>query len=244
MTWKTHIIGGAQIGIVLASVAHGTATDSAIIFSASMLGSVLPDIDHPRSKLARSDAFVGLLSRVISKFTKHRGFTHTIPGALLFALIFYALAMFRTEKESLIAFFAALIVFIAIHAMGDALRWLAGWVAVAVYMAGPQVASLIRDHNIDIGINSESARLCALGIFAGCVIHMVYDSFNSGGIQWLYPISRKNIRLLAIKTNTLGELGFIAMQILVLSAIIAVCYKDVRAFEMLKEIVGELKTKI
>ena len=79
MTYKTHLIGGATIGLAIAQLYPGTVMDTSLLIGTSMLGSVLPDIDHNRSKLAQGDAVVGIAATAVSKFTKHRGFTHTIP---------------------------------------------------------------------------------------------------------------------------------------------------------------------
>ena len=244
MTWKTHLIGGAQAGALIAYVHGGSATDTAVIMSTAMLGSVLPDIDHTRSKLAKSDALIGLISHLLSKFTKHRGFTHTIPGAICMSLVFYALGIYRTEKEGLIAFFAALFIFIILHATGDALRWLAGIGSVAVYVSGPEVAELILDHNLSFGINESTAMLCALGIFAGCISHMIYDSANAGGVMWLWPVSRANLKYLTIKTNTSGELIFAGVQIALLTVIASLCFGDVGIYRFVEEIVREVRAMV
>ena len=42
------------------------------------------------------------------------------------------------------------------------------------------------------------------------------DTANKGGVAWLWPLSGKKIKMLSIKTNTIGELWFIAFQIVVL----------------------------
>ena len=243
MTWKTHLIGGAQAGALLTFAFSDSVVDSAIIVSTAMLGSVLPDIDHPSSKLAKSDAFVGLLSFALSKVTKHRGFTHTICGAMGFSVIFYMFAVFRSEKDSLIAFFSALAIFIVMHAAGSAMRWLAGWMAVIVYAMGPQVAEFFTAHNITVSVNEHSARLCASAMFAGCLMHMVYDTFNKGGVSWLYPASARKFRLLTIKTNTLGEVGFAAVQILILSAVLSVCFKDTYILDWINSLFDAIKER-
>lgn len=49
-----------------------------------MLGSVLPDIDHPRSLLGRFNPF--------ARHFTHRGATHSLAGCLAFGLLGYALA--------------------------------------------------------------------------------------------------------------------------------------------------------
>ena len=45
-----------------------------------MIGSLLPDIDHPRSILGRLNVFV--------IFMKHRGFFHTLSGCVILSLPF------------------------------------------------------------------------------------------------------------------------------------------------------------
>jgi membrane-bound metal-dependent hydrolase YbcI (DUF457 family) len=225
MTWKTHMIGGAQAGIIAACMAGTDAIGTGVLISSAVLGSVLPDIDQPGSRIARSDSLTGLVSHAVASLTKHRGFTHTLPGAALMALAFYALAMFRTEEESLTAFFAAAAVFILLHLAGGIFSRLAGWTAALAYTAGPQIAQALSQHSVHFSPDEHSARLCAVGIFAGCISHIAYDAFNKGGVMLLYPLSRKTFRLLNIKTNTPGEFFFAAAQVMVLSVILAFCWQ-------------------
>lgn len=241
MTWRTHIIGGAQIGMLTSVAISASPAETALITGSALIGSVLPDIDHTKSKISRNDSLVGILSYLLSKVTKHRGFTHTVFGAITFAFLFYGLAVFKTEKESLIATFAAVGVFVGINAFAGALRPLAGWLSVITYSMGPQIAGLISDHNLNVGINTRSALVCAIGIFAGCISHYIYDSFNAGGIPWLWPVSKKSFRFMAIKTNSASELIFNVTQIILLSAIIATCYKETEAFVLFERIIENIK---
>ena len=241
MTWKTHLIGGAQVGVILAAALGGDATNSAVVVSCSMLGSVLPDIDHPGSKLARSDGLVRLSSGLISKVTKHRGFTHTLPGAAVFAVVFFLLAMLRSEKEGLVSFFAALAIFLAFHLTGDALRYLAGWFAAGIYLFGPCVAEAYASHSLDFGLDKHAAYLCAVGIFAGCLVHIAYDCFNKGGVMLLYPLSRKTFSLAGIKTNTAGEAGFAMIQVLILAVLIAATCRDLYVFRFVDELINDIR---
>ena len=239
MTWKTHVIGGAQAGLIAAHIAGCGPVDSAVIMTSAVLGSVLPDIDHPRSKIAKCDSLVGLVSHALSRFTKHRGLMHTLPGAVLVASVFYLLAMFRTQKESLLSFFAAFTVFLFMHAVGGILRRLAGWTAVLAYSAGPQIADLLSSHNAEISLNEQSARVCAIGIFAGCISHMIYDTFNSGGIMWLFPLSRRNLRIAEIRTDSLAEFGFAAVQVVVISILLAVFFKDAQIISLVERFIED-----
>ena len=217
MTWKTHLIGGAQAGVIVGFAANGTYAETALVVSAALLGSVLPDIDQPGSKLARADSLVGTVSFIVSKFTKHRGFTHTILGSFVIAALFYALAMVQGGSEgSLIAFFSAYLVFIFLHGTGGPLKAIAGWLAIAAYIFSPRLLLFLSENDMSLSVDKRAAFLCAMGIFAGCLSHMVYDSANKGGVAWLWPLSGKKIKMLSIKTNTIGELWFIAFQIVVL----------------------------
>lgn len=244
MTWKTHLIGGAQAGIAAAYLAGGSIGESALILSSALIGSVLPDIDQPGSKLAKSDSLVGLASLFVSRFTKHRGITHTAAGAALAATLFYALAMFRTDRESIFALIAALAVFIFVHAAGGAFSRLAGWLAVICYVFAPQIMQFLSDHSVGFSVNARSAALCAAGILLGCISHIVYDAFNKGGVMLLYPFSKKTFRFLDIRTNTFAEFGFAGVQVLVLALLIAVLYRDVRIVNAVRELVDELSNML
>ena len=228
MTWKTHIIGGAIAGIAVCAASESTYAESALIMSASVLGSVLPDIDQPNSKICRSDSFVGLISFITSKFTKHRGFTHTIIGAALFGAIFYALAIVEVAmlqggtQESLISFIAAYLVFILLHATGSPLKPLAGWLALAAYAAGPMIADMMVENSLTLGIDRRAALLVACGVTAGALSHVIFDAFNKGGVPILFPLSGKNYRIMEIRTNTVGEFWFIMIQICIFGVMLAV----------------------
>lgn len=225
MTWKTHLIGGAQAGLLtIAAIKCGSDyTESLIVGSAAVLGSLLPDLDQPKSKLSRSDLLVGLVAHLITpRFTQHRGFTHTIPGATLIGGSFYLLSMLQGGgAEGLYAFFAALAVFVILHASDSPIKPLAGCISAAIYLSGPQIADLITESGLSVDLGKRSAMLCALGVFAGSLSHIWYDFFNKGGVPLLWPISKKNYRLMEIKTNTAGEFWFITVQIIIMGLMFA-----------------------
>jgi len=70
--WAIHII----IGLLFSM---GFTTQPMDIFFI-MIGSLLPDIDHPRSMLGRLNIFSGLMT--------HRGFCHTLVGCVILSLPF------------------------------------------------------------------------------------------------------------------------------------------------------------
>lgn len=46
------------------------------------------------------------------------------------------------------------------------------------------------------------------GFLVGTLSHLVLDTFNSKGIMWLYPITRKHFHVAKIKTRGVGETVF------------------------------------
>lgn len=225
MTYKTHLIGGAQAGLLTSMVVEGSYTESVLIVSAAMLGSVLPDLDQPKSKLCQSDVLVGLLSLAISRITKHRGFTHTLPGAALLGVPFYVLAVFqggRSDTEGLFALLSAFVIFVLLHATGSIFRPLAGCIAVAVYVAGPELADAIIDAGLDLAGDSRLAMTMTVSVIAGAISHIFYDAFNKGGVPILWPVTKRNFRLMEIRTNTAGEFWFIVLQIILLGLMLEI----------------------
>ena len=195
MTYKTHLIGGAQAGLLTSMVVGGSYTESVLIVSAAMLGSVLPDLDQPKSKLCQSDVLVGLLSLAISRITKHRGFTHTLPGAALLGVPFYVLAVFqggRSDTEGLFALLSAFVIFVLI------------------------------DAGLDLAGDSRLAMTMTVSVIAGAISHIFYDAFNKGGVPILWPVTKRNFRLMEIRTNTAGEFWFIVLQIILLGLMLEI----------------------
>lgn len=45
-----------------------------------------------------------------------------------------------------------------------------------------------------------------LGLLVGMLSHLLLDTLNPTGIMWLWPLSKKRLRLASIRTNSLGEL--------------------------------------
>ena len=243
MTYKTHLIGGAQAGVLLAYLNNGTPMESTLLIGASLLGSVLPDIDHPDSKLSKKDILAKATSRSLQKVTVHRGFTHTIPGALTFALFFLILGLFRTGRESTFALLAMGVVFSLFFFMEKPLSKYAGIAAAATYIAAPAILDYATSQEIPVAripTDHRAAYYLAGGIFAGCIMHMIYDSFTKGGIAWLWPLSKKKFRIARIKTNTRGEFGFRMLQLLVLVVMLAFLGKEKGVIEWISELFHQL----
>ena len=239
MTWKTHIIGGAQIGLVLGQAYGGTMTDTAIIMGTAMLGSVLPDIDHEKSKLAQGDVIIGLASASVCKFTKHRGFTHTVPGAAVFAIATYALMMFNSAQQALIALISAFSGFFILQIFG-AIRRYSVLLALAAYLVAPRAIPLLQGKASPIEFSPGAAFLAAVGVFAGCLMHDLYDSFTKRGAPLLWPLYRKPLHFLSVKTRGVSEGIFASAMLFILATSASWYYRDAHLADFLRGFWNEL----
>lgn len=88
MTYITHALGGAIAGSAMITL---TGADDkvamAAIMTGAVLGSLLPDIDHTRSKISKSSAVAQVTSHAVAAVSKHRGFFHTPLFICIVALL-------------------------------------------------------------------------------------------------------------------------------------------------------------
>lgn len=85
----THALGGLALTSLLFLYTNALGSDcTPAVIAAGVLGAVLPDIDHPKSKISNSFLVTKLASRVVSSVTVHRGMCHS----LFFVILCVALA--------------------------------------------------------------------------------------------------------------------------------------------------------
>ncbi len=77
-----HIVVGGAFSLAAGNVVPVTSASTALL--AALVGSLLPDIDHPKSTLGRYNPVVGLM--------KHRGHTHSLIGIFILATPFLGLS--------------------------------------------------------------------------------------------------------------------------------------------------------
>jgi len=81
MRWKTHLAFGFLSGLF--ALNHLRIGNKLLFFIFVLFGSLLPDVDHPESKLGRKVKIIGLIFR-------HRGIFHSIwAGAFLSAVLWF-----------------------------------------------------------------------------------------------------------------------------------------------------------
>lgn len=86
MTYGTHMLGGAVVGVVVLSITGVEQNVAPLILGSAIMGSLLPDIDHTQSKISRSNAGTSILSSFVGLLTKHRGIIHTPLFMLILAI--------------------------------------------------------------------------------------------------------------------------------------------------------------
>ncbi len=85
MLWYTHIAFGVLSSLVL--MPSLSFTNKIIFLMFVIFGSLLPDIDHPDSKI---NSYAPWLLKPITLFTKHRGVFHSLIAGIFFpGLIYY-----------------------------------------------------------------------------------------------------------------------------------------------------------
>lgn len=89
MDYKTHRIGGVCAGVIFSAVTITPINPSEkIVYSAalilgSVVGSLIPDLDHPKSVIGKK---VKPVSKGISKAFGHRGMTHSPIALILYTM--------------------------------------------------------------------------------------------------------------------------------------------------------------
>ncbi|MGM5481008.1 MAG: metal-dependent hydrolase [Nanobdellota archaeon] len=106
MQGRTHALTGLLIGCIITTVTEQDVLMSILIVFASLLGSLLPDIDTADSILGRRVKAIGWLSR-------HRGFFHS----LLFLIIILVLSSPLVSRIILLSFTAGFISHLILDAM-------------------------------------------------------------------------------------------------------------------------------
>lgn len=117
MNYKTHINGGILLGLYATSQMKNIpiiSSSTVIFLGGSILGSLLPDIDHKSSYIGRRTKPV---SKAINKFAGHRKLFH---APLLYIFLYSISIGFATDKLSII-FINGLFLGIMSHLILDSL---------------------------------------------------------------------------------------------------------------------------
>lgn len=176
---------------------------------ACVIGSLAPDIDHPKSKISTEDIALSLLSKGVCTFTSHRRHTHTLVFCILMGFLAYLLALLTINKANTsTAFLIAFATFVLIHADNTSqLQKFGSIIAIAVYIACPFIMANIPLNIPTVKIPIEFAKYVGLFFGLGCVSHLIADAACKEGVPLLWPLvpMNKHFRFATITTGTLIE---------------------------------------
>jgi len=105
MIGTTHVAFALLCYYVIAHLA-GLPFDVPMVFTFLIIGSLLPDIDHPRGFLARQSYLFRRASRGVGKFIRHRGIVHSLLAALIATAIVWVIAIFCCWETLAVACFS------------------------------------------------------------------------------------------------------------------------------------------
>ncbi len=113
MTYKTHLAFASIFALPATYLFEPS--NPALFLGATALGALLPDLDHSRSFISQQAPW---LSSIVSFFTTHRGFTHSLYAT---TLLFIIAALLQRYYPSYAIIFLGLAFGQMLHILGDAM---------------------------------------------------------------------------------------------------------------------------
>ena len=195
MNYKTHVLGGAIIGLTLAASRYGTPESEMEVLrliavtGASAVGALLPDIDEPSSTLGKN---ARLISGTIKAVAGHRGFFHS-P----LALILLWLLLEKVPQSSKGSWFPMFLIW-AIPVLALVVSWQKhhhiSW-STTVFLFSI-VLWIYQGYG-----NEALYSLIAAGVMLGYLSHLLLDSLNRAGIPLFYPFTKRKFHIACLKTG-------------------------------------------
>ncbi|WP_227936325.1 metal-dependent hydrolase [Alkalihalobacillus deserti] len=113
MKGTTHILGGIAAAVIWQKYFNIPIQDPIYFYSAAIVGSIIPDICHPKSIIGRR---VPILSRAFSKIFGHRSLSHSLLFMVLLYLLFQQLTFYGATSIEI-----GLLVGVGSHILLDAM---------------------------------------------------------------------------------------------------------------------------
>ena len=134
MTSKTHASLGLAVGCITNYFLP--VADIYVVMSASVIGSLLPDLDTQKSDPSQ---IFPPISKIVDRFTKHRGATHTV-APLLFIMLYMVFGHLYLLCLGLGALSHALIdyitykLYIRCNSKGEVILYYIFWIFNVIYI--------------------------------------------------------------------------------------------------------------
>lgn len=192
MTGVQHKIVGAGFGAAAAYVmiAGYDNPNGVLVLGASIVGSMLPDIDHDRTKIGRKRAFLTNLATNVANTVI---FIAIVAGMIAAALVVKGFVDFGVHPGILLAVSGGgVIIFVLKKVVGDSkiFKWATkhrGLMHTNVVPALLAVALTASEYWL--------YRYAVMGLLVGYVSHLFADMLTVEGCPVLFPLTRKNIRI-------------------------------------------------
>ena len=98
MNGSTHAAIGVLAGVLLARSAHGSLTETLVLAGVCGFSALLPDVDHPNSRIRRR---VGLAGDLAFGWMSHRGITHSVVAAVALGILAVLISPSRTAATAM-----------------------------------------------------------------------------------------------------------------------------------------------
>lgn len=170
MRGKTHVALGLATALTMSN--DQPFKNKIIILAASMLGSLAPDLDHPKA----------LLNQKLLKFNNN---FYRMVFYLSFSLFFIYMYMDKMATVYLILGIICLLVGVSVHRSFT--HSLFGFLAFI---------SVVKIIALEINLNQ-----IYIGFSIGYLMHLIADFFTPKGIQLFYPLKGKTVSPITIKTS-------------------------------------------
>jgi len=196
MTGKTHKFIGIAAGAAVAYTAVSGDAMGLFYIIACPIGAMLPDIDHDNSKLGRSRKnIMAAISTVFGSFAlvaiafflvDAYEQSNLLPAIVTVLIIIIPFALLVSLSK--IKFVKKNLKFMVKH------RGLMHTLILPAFMFG---ASFL--------VNEPTFRILLNGVNIGYITHILSDLLTTRGCPILYPVTKKNIRFMNIKTGSPSE---------------------------------------
>jgi len=209
---RTHVIAGGAAGLATGTAFHLTGVPLAEWTAITAAAATLPDIDQVGSCASRSLGFASTLVAHAARRLSggHRHFTHTLPGAAVFAGLAWLGGHYRHDPAG---------------------RWgLALLLAIA--FTGAARALAIPGHLDDLTALAAAVAMAVTGwglalapaaIGAGALAHIAADACTDEGVPLAWPLWRGHVRFLpeplAFTTGSRPEAVFAGAMIAALAGL-------------------------
>lgn len=166
----------------------------ALLISSSVIGAVLPDIDHPDSHVGRRHR---VASSVINSATGHRGFFHS---PLCLAILYFGMKyLYMLLMGSAIGkIFESFLMWALLALSGFFLALLKhrSISVVPLILAASGLFGLFNNGNID-----QFFETMHIGVTAGYASHLFLDFLTVGGIPLFYPVIKRPYHMLNLRSG-------------------------------------------